>query len=130
MFLNFKFNNLFNINRDIFEVKEIINRKGKIKMKRIVSKAHYTNFLRPQSPEMETINGFKERFVQFTYSKLAGGEATELQRYKICEKNYTNAIFNAKYFSSQERVDNLSTVLIYIRKQILSLGGTISKFEL
>ena len=111
MFLNFKFNNLFNINRDIFEVKEIINRKGKIKMKKIVSKA-------------------QERFVQFTYSKLAGGEATELQRYKICEKNYTNAIFNAKYFSSQERVDNLSTVLIYIRKQILSLGGTISKFEL
>ena len=47
MFLNFKFNNLFNINRDIFEVKEIINRKREIKMKRIVSKAHYTNFLRP-----------------------------------------------------------------------------------
>ena len=99
-------------------------------MKRIETKAHYTNFLRPQTPEMETIDGFKERFEQFTYCKLAGGEAAELQRYKICEKNYTNAISNARYFSSQERVDNLSTVLIYIRKQILSLGGTISKFEL
>lgn len=96
----------------------------------IVSKAHYTNFLSPLTPKMETINGFKEKFVQFTYCKLTGGEATELQRYKICEKNYTNAISAAKYLSTQERVDNLSTVLIYIRKQILSLGGTISKFKL